>query len=227
MRELDDRDGFRIGGTVVNNLRYADDTVIIVESEEHLQRLINVVVTKSEEKGLYLNSARSFAMVFSKASQIPTCNINVHGKILEQVHSFVYLGSQFTSDARCEKKIRRRIGIAKSAFTFMSKVLTSRDINMTVRIKVPRCYMDVRHGQFLWLCRTKLEAFETWLYRRMLRISWKDMVTNEEVYRRMNIKQSLLVDSVRRQMRKEEMEHLVVTSFVDGKRARGRQRENF
>ena len=72
MRELDDMDGFRIGGTVVNNLRYADDTVIIGESEEQLQRLINVVVTKSEEKGLYLNSAKSFAMVFSKASQIPT-----------------------------------------------------------------------------------------------------------------------------------------------------------
>ena len=138
-RELDDMDGFRICGTVVNNLWYADDTVIIAESEEQLQRLINVVVTKSEEKGLYLNSAKSFAMVFSKASQIPTCNINVHGKILEQVHSFVYLRSQFTSDARCEKEIRRRSGIAKSAFTSMSKVLTSRDIYMTVRIKVLRC----------------------------------------------------------------------------------------
>ena len=138
MREIDDMDGFRIGGTVVNKLRYADDTVIIAESEEQLQRLIDVVVTKSEEKSLYLNSAKSFAMVFSKASQIPTCNINVHGKILEQVHSFACLGSQFTSDARCEKEIRRRIGIAKSAFTSMSKVLTSRDIHMTVRIKVLR-----------------------------------------------------------------------------------------
>ena len=93
---LGDMDGFRIGDTVVNNLMYADDTVIIAESEEQLQRLIDVVVTKSEEKGLYLNSAKSFTMVFSKASQIPTCNINVHGKILEHVHSFVYLGSQFT-----------------------------------------------------------------------------------------------------------------------------------
>ena len=49
----------------------------------------------------------------------------------------------------------------------------------------------------------KIDAFETWLYRRMLRISWKDMVTNEEVYRRMNIKQSLLVDIVRREMRND------------------------
>ena len=98
-------------------------------------------MTKSEEKGLYLNSAKSFAMVFSKASQISTCIINVHGKILEQVHSFVYLGSQFTSYARCEKELRRRIGITKSAFTSMSKVLTSRDIHMTVRIKVLGCYV--------------------------------------------------------------------------------------
>ena len=66
MMELDDMDGFRIGGTVGNNHRYADDTVITSESEEELQRLINVVVTKSEEKGLYLNSAKSIAMVFSR-----------------------------------------------------------------------------------------------------------------------------------------------------------------
>ena len=186
MRELDDMDGFRIVGTVVNNLRYADDTVIIAESEEQL-RLINVVVTKSEEKCLYLNSAKSFAKVFSNASQIPTCNINVHGKILEQVHSFVYLGSQFTSDARCEKEIRRRIGIPKSAFTSMRKVLTSRDIHMTVRMKELRCYvwLTLIYGCETWTIsvamQKKLEAFETCLCRRMLRISRKDMVTNEDV----------------------------------------------
>ena len=101
MRELDDMDGFRIGSTVVNNLRYADDTMIISESEEQLQRLINVMVTKSEEKGLYLNRANSFAMVFSKASQISTCNINVDGKILEQVHSFVYDSSHPSAEMLC------------------------------------------------------------------------------------------------------------------------------
>ena len=203
------------------------------------KRLINVVVTKSEEKGLYVNSAKSFTMVFSKASQIPTCNINVHGKILEQVHSFVYLGSQFTSDARCEKEIRRRIMIAKSAFTSMSKVLTSRDIHMTVCIKVLRCYVwsTLLYGCETWTIsvamQKKIKAFETWLYRRMLRISWKDMVTNEEMYPRMNIKQSLLVDIVCRQMSflghvlRKEMEHLVVTGFVDGKRAHRSQRETF
>ena len=142
------------------------------------------------------------------------------------------------SDARCEKEIRRRIGIAKSAFTSMSKVLTLRDIHMTVSIKVLRCYVwsTLLYGCETWTIsvamQKKIDAFETWLYRRMLIIYRKDMVTNEEVYRRMNIKQPLPVGIVRRQIsflghvfRKEEMEHLVVTGFVDGKRARGRQRE--
>ena len=124
MRELWDMEGFRIGGTVVSNLRYADDTVIVSESEEQLQRLINVVVAKREEKGLHLNSAKSFSMVFSKSITAPTCHIDVHRNILEQVQSFIYVGSLFSSDARCEKELRRRIGIAKSSFTSMNKVLT-------------------------------------------------------------------------------------------------------
>jgi len=106
---------------VINNLRYADDTVIIAESEEQLQQLINVVVGASEEKGLYLNSAKSFTMVFSKAPLNPKCNISVHKNTLEQVQSFVYLGSLFTSDARCDREIRRRISIAKSIFANMNK----------------------------------------------------------------------------------------------------------
>ena len=90
MRELVDMEGFRIGGTVVNNLRYADDTVIVAESEDKLQRLINVVVAKTEEKGFHLNSAKSFSMAFSKLITTPTCHIDVHGNILEQVQSFIY-----------------------------------------------------------------------------------------------------------------------------------------
>ena len=112
MRELGDMEGFRITGTVVN-LKYADDTVIVSESEEQLQHLINVVVAKNEEKGLHLNSAKSFSMVFSKSIATPTCHIDIHGNILEQIQSFIYLGSLFSSDARCEKAIRRRSGIAK------------------------------------------------------------------------------------------------------------------
>ena len=80
----------------------------------------------------------------------------------------------------------------------------------------------------------KLEALETWFYRIMLSISWKEKVTNVKVYRRMNTSTSLLIDIVHRQLtflghilRKGELENLVVTGFVDGNRDRGRQRETF
>ena len=77
MREIEDLEGFRIGGKVVNNLRYANDTVILAESEQQLQQLINTVVTESEQKGLYLNSTKSFTMVFSKAKVNPACSVSI------------------------------------------------------------------------------------------------------------------------------------------------------
>ena len=138
MREIE---GFQIGGKVVNNLRDADDTVILAESEQQLQQLINTVVTESELKGLYLNNTYSFTMVFSKAKVNLACSVSVHGNVLGQVQSFVYLGSLFTSDARNYKETRRRIGIAKSTFTSMNIILTARNISIAVRLRVLKCYI--------------------------------------------------------------------------------------
>ena len=119
-------------------------------------------------------------------------------------------------------------------------ILTARNISIAVHLRVLKCYI---WSTLLYGCETwtisgdmikKLEALETWFYRRMLRISWKEKVTNVDVYRRMNTSTSLLIDIVHRQLtflghilRKGELENLVVTGFVDGKRDRGRQRETF
>ena len=80
---LEDKGGFRIGGRVIDNLRYADDT------EHELHHLMDIVVQESELKGLFLNIAKSYTMVFNKSSSIPTCQIKLHGKPMEQVNSFV------------------------------------------------------------------------------------------------------------------------------------------
>ena len=109
MRSREDKGGFRIGGRVINNLRYADDTVILAETEHELQHLMDSVVQGSEQKGLCLNIAKSYTLVFSKLSSIPTCQIKVHSKPLEQVNSIVYLGSVFISDGRCEKDVKRHL----------------------------------------------------------------------------------------------------------------------
>ena len=107
---------------------------------------------------------------------------------------------------------------------------------MAVRLRVLNCYIwsTLLYGCETWTISVdmikKLEALETWFYRRMLKISWKEMVTNVEV----NTSTSLLIDIVHRQLtflghilRKGELENIVVTGFVDGKRNRGRQRETF
>ena len=127
--------------------------------------------------------------------------------------------------------------IAKSTFTSMNKVLTSRNIDMAVRLRVFKYYVwsILLYGCGAWTISSgmmkKLEAFETWLYRKILRISWKDRITNGEVYRLMSTDKTILGDIVRRQfghvLWKDELEKLVVTGFVDDQRVRGRQRETF
>ena len=91
-----------IWGLVINKLRYDDDTVIIAESKNQLQQLMDTVVEESDAKGLFLNSAKSLTMAFLKSEVRSTWKITVHVKTLEQVDRFVYLGSMFTSDGRCE-----------------------------------------------------------------------------------------------------------------------------
>ena len=107
---------------------------------------------------------------------------------------------------------------------------------MAVRLRVLKCYVwaALLYGCEAWALSSvmmkKLEDIETLLYRKMLRLSWKDRINNDEVYRRMRIVKVLLGDIARRQLsflghvlRKYEQEKFVITRFVNNKRARGRQ----
>ena len=154
-------------------------------------------------------------MVFSKSEVRHTCKITVHGNTLEQVDRFVYLGSLFTSDGRCELDVRQIISIA---FTSLEKVLKNRNINIQLRCRFLKYYVwsTLLYGSEAWTLRSKmlnkLQATEMWFLRRMQRISYKEHVSNVEVIRRANTKRKLLNEMVNRQvkffghvMRKEEM----------------------
>ena len=151
------------------------------------------------------------------------------GTSFQQVNSFIYLGSMFTSDGRCVQDVRRRIGIAKSACTSLDNVLKSRDIKLQLRIRVLKCYVwsTLLYGSKTWTLTSdlikQLEATEMWFLGKMLRISYKNRVTNEEVLRRANVDRTLMKGIVKRQMKfighviwKEEMENLVVIGFIEG-----------
>ena len=108
LRRLEEsHDGVTINGVCINNIRYADGTALIADSEEGLQRLLDLVLDASSDEGLEINCKKTFCMVVSKERQPPTCNLICNGTGIEQVNSFNYLGSMLTSDGRCEKEIRR------------------------------------------------------------------------------------------------------------------------
>ena len=122
LRNLEDMPGIRINGQMINNIRYADDTVLIAGSEQELQNLLNTVVIESESKGLALNVKKTECMVVSKKKVNPKCNVRSKGEIITQVEKFKYLGYMLTSDGRCDTEIKKRIAIAKDSFSKMSPI---------------------------------------------------------------------------------------------------------
>ena len=108
MRHIPELPGISIGGHNVNNLRYADDTVLIAEDEKHLQELLNVIVQESDNMGLSLNIKKTETMVISRKTPTQTCNIKINGTTLKQVQHFKYLGTIISSDGRCHTEIKSR-----------------------------------------------------------------------------------------------------------------------
>ena len=80
LRNIEDHEGMKVGGQNINNLRYADDTVLIADSEEKLQKILTTVATESEIKGLQLNAKKTECMVISKRAERSTCNITCKGE---------------------------------------------------------------------------------------------------------------------------------------------------
>ena len=129
---------------------------------------------------------------------MPNISISAEGKAIQQVDRMVYLGYMATEDGKCDKEMKRRIGIARTAFGSMAKILTLRNISIELRSRIAKrnIWSTLLYGAETWtltkVTSDKLEAFEMCLYRRMLRISWKEHKTNGEVLHKMKTKRSLL-----------------------------------
>ncbi|GFN90939.1 catenin (cadherin-associated protein), alpha 3 [Plakobranchus ocellatus] len=98
---------------VATYLRYAEDTVLIANSEEKLQKILTTVPGESEKKGLHLNAKKRKCMVISKKAVTPECNIACKGERIRQVNTFKNLGCTVIPDGKCDTEIKKRIGQAK------------------------------------------------------------------------------------------------------------------
>ena len=136
-------EGIKVGGSNINNIRYADDTVIIADTPEKLQALLDTVNRESERMGLKINIKKTEVVVASKNREPPICNIMINNSRVKQSSSFVYLGSTITQDARPNREIERRILIAKNAFENMKSLLTNNRINIQARVRTSKTYYMV------------------------------------------------------------------------------------
>ena len=237
MRNLEDSPGIKVGGKNVNNLRYADDTVLIAENEKDLQNLLDIVERESAKKGLELNGKKTEVMVVSRKSNI-TCNLYTKGTKLKQRETFKYLGTLITQDGRNGVEVSSRIAQAKTTFQRLRPFLANNNISLTTREKALQCYIEpiLMYGCEAWTInkqtQRKLEAAEMWFLRRMLRIPWTAKKSNETVLKEAETERSLIMKIRKRQatffghiMRGGGLEHFITTGKLDGKRGKGRQRE--
>ena len=142
MRHSERTPRIQIEGHNINNLRYADDTVLTAETEEGLQELLDTVVKEREIKGLTLSSKKTEIMVISRKNNIPKCKVTIDNKVLQQIDKFKYLGTMVTSDGKCLQEIKNRIAQAKSAFQRMKSILTNPKLTFKVRRRILQCYKE-------------------------------------------------------------------------------------
>ena len=121
--------GIKIVGRNINNLRYADDTTLMAESEEELKSLLMKVKQESEKVGLKLNIQKTKIMASS-----PITSWQIEGETMETERDFIFLGSKITVDVDCSHEIKRSLLLGRKAMTNINSVLKSRDITLPTMV---------------------------------------------------------------------------------------------
>ena len=121
--------GIKIAGRNINNLRYADDTTLMVESEEELKSLLMKVKEESEKVDLRLNIQKTKIMVSG-----PITSWKIDGETVETVADFIILGSKITADGDCTHEIKRCLLLGRKVMTNLGSILKSRDITLPTKV---------------------------------------------------------------------------------------------
>ena len=117
--------GIKIAGRNINNLRYADDTTLMAESEEELKSLLMKVKEEREKLGLKLNIQKMKIMASG-----PIISWETDGETVETVSDFIFGGSEITADVDCSHEIKRRLLFARNVMTNIDSIFKRRDITL-------------------------------------------------------------------------------------------------
>ena len=153
----------KIAGRNINNLRYADDTTLMAESEEGLKSLLMKVKEQSEKVGLKLNIQKTKIMASG-----PITSRQIDRETTETMTDFIFLGSKITADGDYSHKIKRRLLLGRKAMTNPDIVLKSRDITLPTKVRLVKVmvFPTVMYGcescTIKKADRWRIDAFELW-----------------------------------------------------------------
>ena len=139
--------GIKIAGRNINNLRCADDTTLMAESEEELKSLLMKVKVESEKVGLKLNIQKTKIM----ASGLFT-SWEIDGETVETVSDFIFLGSKMTADGDCSHEIKRCLLLGRKVVTNLNSIFKSRDITLPTKVRLVKAmvFPVVTYGCESW-----------------------------------------------------------------------------
>ena len=155
----------KITGRNINNLRYADDTTLMAESEEELKSLFMKVKEESEKVGLKLIQKTKIMASGSLTSW------QIDGETMETVTDFIFLGSKITAYGDCSREIKRYLVLGRKAMTNLDSILKSRDITLPTKVCLVKAkvFPVVMYGCEIWTIkkaeRQRIDAFELWCWR--------------------------------------------------------------
>ena len=184
--------GIKIIRRNINNLRYADDTILMAESEEELKSLLMKVKEDSEKVALKLNIKKTKIMASG-----PITSWQIDGESMEAVRDFIFLSSKITADGDCSHEIKRQLLFGRKAMTNLDSILKSRDITLSTKVHLVKTvvFPVVMYGCESWTikkaeCR-RIDAFELWCWRRLLRVPWTAKRSNQSILKEISTEYSL------------------------------------
>ena len=224
--------GIKIAGRNINNLRYADNTTFMAESEE-LKSLLMKVKEESEKADLKLNIQKTKIM-----ASVPITSWEIDGETMKTVRDFIFSGSKITADGDCSHEIKRHLLLGRKTMTNLDSILKSRDITLPTKVRLIEAgvFPVVMYGCESWTVKKaehrKIDAFELWCWRRLLRVPWAVRRSNQAILKEISPGCSLegLMLKLKLQyfghlmQRTDLFEKILMLGKIEGGRRRGRQK---
>ena len=224
--------GIKIAGGNINNLRYADDTTLMAESEE-LKSLLMKVKEENEKVGLKLNIQRTKIMASG-----PITSWQIDGETMETVTDFIFWGSKITADGDCRHEIKRGLFLGRRAMTKLDSILKSRDITLLTKVCLVKAvvFPVVTYRCESWTIKKaehrRIDTFELWCWRRLLRVPWTARRSNQSILKEINPEYLLegLILKLKLQyfgylmQRSDSLGKTLMLGKIEGRRRRGQQK---